>query len=69
MKKWKLIKALWKIFLWIALLIIAIISVHGFFHAELIVDKIHHGFILTFVLFFLCDGNNQNNNNGNLATN
>lgn len=68
MKKWELIKVLLEIFLCIALVVVVIISLYGFMNAELIVDKIHYGFILTFALIFICDGNNKNNN-GKLVAN
>lgn len=58
--KRRLLKALCKIFLLALVMIAFIVSINGFFSAELVVDKIHHGFILTFLFILLyCDGNNK----------
>lgn len=58
MKKYKKIIEL--LFMLI-LLIVATISLIRYFNAELIVDKIHYGFLLMGILIYLCSNNNNNN--------
>ncbi len=69
MRKWELFKNVFNLLFVVWMFSIVVVSIIEFFTAELIVDKIHYGFIITFILIFFCGGNNQNNNNRNLATN
>lgn len=61
MKKWRFIKSVFESFAVICVSIIAFKSLFEFFNAELIVDKIHYGFILTFAMIYLCSNDKGGN--------
>lgn len=63
MKKWKIIKLFANLLFDLAIAIATIVSLVEYIRAELIVDKVHYGFILLSALIYFTSNKNKGNNN------
>lgn len=63
MKKWKIVKLLANFVFELAIIIATIVSFVEYIRAELIVDKVHYGFILLAALIYFTSNKNKGDNN------
>lgn len=63
MKKWKIVKWLANFVFELSIIIATIVSLVEYTRAELIVDKVHYGFILLAALIYFTSNKNKGNNN------
>lgn len=63
MKKWDIIKLFANLLFDLAIAIATIVSLVEYIMAELIVDKVHYGFILLAALIYFTSNKNKGDNN------
>lgn len=63
MKKWDMIKLFANLLFDLAIAIATIVSLVEYIRAELIVDKVHYGFILLAALIYFTSNKNKGDNN------
>ena len=63
MKKWKIVKWLANFVFELSIIIATIVSLVEYMRAELIVDKVHYGFVLLAALIYFTSNKNKGDNN------